>query len=175
MILSAYGEDLEMLESINNGMLEHPLVGRVKVVELSPGRNFYVAEDTDRNFLFYFIPCYTEDDAYNMAQTGVPVLDLDKSYGLLGADEQKNFVSHMKYGFYENSLVDYIVVRIDQMSIDASCNQRLPFKFYRAYMPVLKPHEYELIKNGIRPSVNITINTTTATIHCFDDDLEFSS
>lgn len=164
-ICTVYTDDKTILGLINEFLLEHSVLGRFSIHRTHDDQFFYVSEQEDHRTIGLFRPCYTRDDAKELAMAGVPVLDVDRIIASMDEHDKADFFKYVDVESADNIVVDEIIARLDWNMTDPVMSDPLPTMFQSVRRPILHPAEYRLLQSGQYPAPSVTINTTETIIN----------
>ena len=163
--ITVYTDNEKILLFINQALLEDRSFGAFSIHETHNDRYLFVSDNQAPETVVYFTPCYTKEEAIDLAKAGVSVLDVDKIIESMAESDRADFFREVEIGCVDNIFGGVILTRLDSNQNDPLMCDPLPVKFGVLRQTILHPAEYKLLQNGQKPALNITINTKNTIIN----------
>ena len=163
--ITVYTYNEKVLLFINQALLDDRSFGAFSIHEIHNNRHLLVSDNQATGTLVYFTPCYTKEEAIDLAKAGVSVLDVDKIIESMAESDRADFFREVEIGCVDNIFGGVILTRLDSNQNDPLMCDPLPVKFGVLRQTILHPAEYKLLQNGQKPALNITINTKNTIIN----------
>ncbi|MCK0165753.1 hypothetical protein [Marinobacter sp. S6332] len=157
--ITVYTDNEKILIFINKTLLEDRSFGAFSIHETHNDRYLLVSDNQAPEILAYFTPCYTKDEAINLAKAGVSVLDVDEIIESMQECDRADFFRELENGCVDNIFGGVILTRLNSNQDDPLMCEPLPIKFGVLQQTILHPAEHKLLRNGQSLAINITINT----------------